>query len=262
MPLDPRTGGPADVTNRETWGSFDEALRAAPKLGGIGVVFTEADPFAGIDLDHCRDPNTGAIAPSAQEIIRALDSYAEISPSGTGVHVLVRGTLPPGGRKRGAVEMYDTARFFTMTGQHLPGTPRTIEERGAVLARVHSAIFGSPAPPTCPASRSRVPVTVDDQALIARIRLSRGGKRFGRLWRGDVTGYSSHSEADLALAGILAFWTRGDGKRIDCIFRQSGLMRAKWDERHFGDGRTYGQATIEKALSRRPSREYVVQVMS
>jgi primase-polymerase (primpol)-like protein len=92
--------------------------------GGIGFVFTPEDDLCGVDLDGCLDPETGEIEGWAQEIIEELDSYTEISPSGTGVHVLVRGTLPAGRNRKGRFEAYDRGRYFTVTGRHLAGTPR------------------------------------------------------------------------------------------------------------------------------------------
>jgi hypothetical protein len=120
----------ASSTNRDTWGTFEQALNVAQTGGfqGIGYVFSIEDPYCGVDLDHCRNPETGEIAQWAWEIIRRLNSYTEISPSGTGVHILIRGTVPPGGNSKGLpnggkVEMYSQARYFTMTGNHLGGTP-------------------------------------------------------------------------------------------------------------------------------------------
>ena len=107
------------------WTTLDNVLRhidANPaRKYGVGYVFSENDPFCGIDLDNCRDPETGEIAEWAWEWIRKLDSYAEVSPSGTGVKVIVKATLPGKGRKNpnyesGAVEVYDRSRFFTLTG--------------------------------------------------------------------------------------------------------------------------------------------------
>jgi putative DNA primase/helicase len=66
-------------------------------LDGIGFVFTESDPFCGVDLDACVDPKTGEIASWASEIVRELNSYTAFSPSGTGLHVLLRAEFPPGG---------------------------------------------------------------------------------------------------------------------------------------------------------------------
>lgn len=113
--------GKADSTNSETWRTFEEAvqaLKASPgRYNGIGFVFSSGDPFAGIDLDKCRDPETGELEEWAGEIVASLDGYAEASPSGTGVHIIVRGKAP--NKKRGRVEAYSSERYFTMTGRKL-----------------------------------------------------------------------------------------------------------------------------------------------
>lgn len=111
--------GRASSTDSETWGSFEEAVQAL-KTGlykGIGFVFSSGDPYAGIDLDGCRDPETGELEEWAAEIVRDLDGYAEVSPSGTGVHIIVRGKAP--NKKRGRVEAYSSGRFFTISGKVL-----------------------------------------------------------------------------------------------------------------------------------------------
>jgi putative DNA primase/helicase len=86
VPLCPHTGKLARVDQPETWGSYEETLEASKKdgCGGVGFVFTEEDPYAGIDLDDIRDSQTGEIEESARKIIEQLNSYAELSPSGTG----------------------------------------------------------------------------------------------------------------------------------------------------------------------------------
>jgi len=53
----------------------------------------------------------------------------------------------------------------------------------------------------------------------------------------------------MALCCLLAFWTGGDHQQIDRLFRQSGLLRDKWDEVHYADGSTYGEKTIERAVA-------------
>src|SRR5262245_28691956 len=125
IPIDPQTLRHADSTDPETWGTFEACIHALPvaleewegettgayRGGGIGFVFTHDDPYCGIDLDACVDPETGKVAPWAQHHVQALGSYTEITPSGTGLHILVEGTLPPHGRKKGKVETYAYARF-------------------------------------------------------------------------------------------------------------------------------------------------------
>ena len=268
VPRSPLTGEKAKSTDPQTWASYDEAVNAYRVHGhhGIGFVFTPEDGLCGVDLDGCLDPKSGEMEPWAQEAIEELDSYAEISPSGTGVHVLVRGELPEGRNRKGRFEAYDRARYFTVTGKHLSGTPRGIEGRQEELEGVVRRVFGEPsanshgAPVAAP---ERADNGISDNEVVQRALAASNGERFARLWDGDTTGHGSHSEADLALCGMLAFWAGPDEARIDGLFRRSRLMRPKWDERHYGDGRTYGQGTIAQALAgrsefweppRRPSR--------
>jgi putative DNA primase/helicase len=114
----------ASSTDLMTWSTFKDALAAyeaaEPPYSGIGFVFSSGDPYTGIDLDDCRNPETGAIAPWAQRIIdRVQEGYIETSPSGTGVHIIVEGTVRDGGMRKGPIEMYSRERFFTITGEVL-----------------------------------------------------------------------------------------------------------------------------------------------
>lgn len=240
IPINPRTGQPASVNDPSTWGTYLDAMRRDADRRGF--MFTAEDLYVGIDLDHCRDTKTGEIEPSAMEIIRALNSYTEVSPSGTGLHILAKAKLPPEGRKNGKIEMYDRDRYFTMTGQHLDGTPLTIEDRQQQLTDLHTRVF--PPRPPCPQVGGNA-LTGEDRALLDRVRQSQQREKFEKLWRGEISDYRSHSEADQALINILAFWTK-DHARIDRLFRASGLMRNKWDERR--GHQTYGERTIAKAL--------------
>ena len=144
VPYSPITGQRASSTNPETWAGYQEALRACKEqgYGGIGFVFTPEDDLCGVDLDGCLDPETGEIEGWAQEVIGELDSYTEISPSGTGVHILVRGELPEERNRKGRFEAYDRGRYFTVTGKHLAGTPQNIEERQEELRGVVQHVFG------------------------------------------------------------------------------------------------------------------------
>src|SRR5215208_1244308 len=131
VPYTPGTERRASSTDLLTWRTFEEALtayeRGEPPHDGIGFVFCSADPFVGIDLDDCRDPKSGHIEPWALKIAdRVQEGYVEASPSGTGVHVIVEGTVRDGSRARkkvhlngevvGEIEMYSRGRFFTITG--------------------------------------------------------------------------------------------------------------------------------------------------
>lgn len=113
LPINPITGALAASTRPETWASARDALAAVRRwsLTGAGFVFTDRDPYTGVDIDNCRARETGNIEEWAWEIIRALDSYTEVSPSGTGVHIIVRANLPTGQGNQvayhdGKVEMF------------------------------------------------------------------------------------------------------------------------------------------------------------
>jgi primase-polymerase (primpol)-like protein len=128
VPINPLTGKQASVTDPTTWGSFKDAYKRhrAGKTDGVGFVFTEADPFCGVDLDGCRDPETGQIDSWAQELIDDLDSYTEVSPTGTGLKIFVKATKPGAKCKAafgtGEVEIHDHARYFTVTGHSFDAT--------------------------------------------------------------------------------------------------------------------------------------------
>lgn len=116
----------ASSTKPATWGTFEQAVAVADQADGIGYVFSAEDPYCGIDLDHCRDVETGAILPEAQAIINTFDTYTEVSQSGTGVHLVLRGKLPADTWHKVKppelgfeVEVYDHGRYFCMTGAAL-----------------------------------------------------------------------------------------------------------------------------------------------
>jgi putative DNA primase/helicase len=235
VPKNPETGRKADPTASRTWGAFDLAYEHHVTCGsdGIGFVLTPGDPFAGVDLDHCRDPQSGEIQPGAQAIVNRLRSYTEISPSGTGLRILLKGQLPPKGRRKGDIEVYDEKHFVTLTGHHLAGTPTTIEPRQETLEAWHAEVFHKTSRPSASASHpgtsyphEAIATNPTDNAIIEKARHAKNGAKFSRLMAGDHSGYPSPSEADLALCGILAFYTQ-DPAQIDRLFRRSGLLREK-----------------------------------
>jgi putative DNA primase/helicase len=119
VPHSARTGRKASSTDLLTWATFQEALKAYEngEYAGVGFVFSSADRYTGIDLDNCVDGD-GEIAGWALEIVRYFDSYTELSASGTGLHIIVRGDVP--NRRKDEVEVYSSKRFFTVTG-HVVG---------------------------------------------------------------------------------------------------------------------------------------------
>ncbi|RDZ54435.1 hypothetical protein C5C07_02565 [Haloferax sp. Atlit-4N] len=263
------TGGPASVTDPSTWTTFDEALASARDgpADGVGYVFTDDDPFVVVDIGECRDSETGATERWAWELVDRLDSHTQINPSGTGYHVLVRGTLPSGSDRAGSLGLSDDAGFFPVTGDRLEGTSAAIAERSDVLAAIHGAYFeADPEPSPTPAVESvapdsdRAPVDarldevsgpgndLADDEVIDRASTAVNGVKFTHLWRGDTSGYDDRDEADAALCSILAFWTAGDARQMCRLFRDCGLFRPKWDEVAHADGSTYGAKTVHRAI--------------
>lgn len=242
VPYSPASGSHARSDDSASWGTIAEAREAARREGcnGIGFVFTADDPFCGVDLDRCVDPDSGEIEPWASEVLDELDSYAEISPSGIGLHFIVRATLPEGRRRNGRVEMYDRGRFFTVAGDHLPGTPGDIEDRQEQIDALHARLF----PRESPAKNGNAPSNSPTDAEVQRRAMSAAnGARFAALWAGDRSGYASDSEADLTLCSMLAFWVGTDEGRTASLFTRSGLMREKWNRED------YRRRTIARALA-------------
>jgi putative DNA primase/helicase len=141
-------GKRAKSDDSRTWSAIDEVAHAWAKskarYQGIGFVFTETDPFAGIDLDACID-KTGAVKPWARPILEPFaDTYQEVSPSGRGVKVWVKASLDGPGRRSphqdGAIEIYDRGRFFTTTGNVLNGAPLRVADHQAEVRKLYALI--------------------------------------------------------------------------------------------------------------------------
>jgi len=258
-PYNCRTGGYARHDRPSTWVTFEEALAyvaAHPQMDGIGYVFAADDPFLGIDLDACID-ETGTIKPWAADIVDVLASYTELSPSGRGLHLIVEATWPTdaGHRRRiqgdadaeAKVEVFDRLRYFTITGRRWPGTPGHVAAR---QTRVDELARSMPAPTPASAATApgNIPLALDDRELLDRMFGSRHGAQIQNLWAGDTSAHGGDaSAADQALCNHLAFWTDNDAPRMDRLFRQSGLVRAKWESRE-----DYRSLTIGKAIAATP----------
>lgn len=226
IPINPHTLGNAATDKPSTWGTFEKAASNIREGLGIGFVVTDSDPFTGGDLDKCVNPETGEIEAWALDMIKSVGSYAEISPSETGMRIFVKAKLPEGKRKIGRVEIYDSGRFLTLTGQILAGYTEIKFFDGEKLYRLFVAAG-------------------EDLKIIDKAIAATNGDKFRALWNGDWSEYPSQSEADMALVSILFFYTK-DKEWTDRLFRKSGLFRQKWDEKHFADGRTYGQKLVEE----------------
>jgi putative DNA primase/helicase len=229
----------ASVTSPNDWSSFQDVVDniGTGRFAGIGFVLTDADDILAYDLDHCLNIKNGNLEVWAEKLIKELDSYTEITPSGDGLRVIIRGDVPadgrqqrhltsPDGKNQGAVECYKNKRYITVTGIHYPFSPKTIEER----------------PDTIWKNFFENNKTKEVKTLFTN---GKAKKLFEGDWKDD---YGSQSDADLALCRYLADVVDGDEEKLNVLFKQSKLFRPKWDEQHYGDGRTYGAATIQKAI--------------
>ena len=253
VPYDPRTGRKASSTNPETWATLPEAMRAQTKylFTGVGFVFTEAGGIVGVDIDHCRKEN-GTFTEAAQAILDKYPSYTEISPSGAGLHIFYRGVMPGKGNKNSAtgVEMYASARYFTMTGNRLEGTPEAIADGAQALPWIHENYIARKQARKRKAKKAARRVVLTDEQVLEKARAAQNAEDFTALWEGRwQEKFASQSEADLALCCALAFWTGRDREQMDRLFRQSALFREKWDKVHHADGATYGEETLEQAIA-------------
>ncbi|MCC8998432.1 MAG: hypothetical protein LM522_02860, partial [Candidatus Contendobacter sp.] len=260
----------AESNNPATWSDFETAIAAAVRLNleGVGLNLWESDGLTGLDLDHVFDPATGELDPLAVEVMeRFAGTYAEISPSGTGLRVWCYGKPGRSGKCTGKVkwlEVYShpSNRYLTVTGNQWPGSADHVTEQQDALDWLHTRFMaktdstGTESGSTQGNDKPRSPsvdsaLDLDDTALLDKARNAKNGALFGALWRGDLSGHGGdHSAADLALLNALAFWTGSDAARMDRLFRQSGLMRDKWDVVHDpATGRTYGQMSIAKAIA-------------
>ncbi len=246
-PINPKTGNFAMSNNPTTWTDFDTAVKVSEKYSGIGFMFGNS-PYFGVDLDDMpedlKDYQNGGADNRIAEFVHELQSYAEYSQSGNGIHIICRGTLPKGARHKKPVEMYETGRFFVMSGN--PCSQYTeIMDCTESIKLLHAKYLGGGREPVPRVTHQVNLASVND--IINAAENAKSGNKFKQLYGGDWSDYASASEGDMALCNMLAFWTGCDADKMDAIFRQSGLMRDKWDRRQSGS--TYGALTIQKAIA-------------
>lgn len=251
IPFNPVTGGRAQANNKNSFTDFDTAACASTDYDGVG--FLISDGLFVIDCDHCRRED-GSLTPTATEIVDLFAGcYMEWSPSGNGLHII--GYAPDYkfdkskfwmNNRNLNVEAYisgATNRFMTLTGNvYRDGAIKNAaSELQEFLSRFMLRDKNKPAElPSIGGSQ------LSDEEVLKKAAYARNGGNFKKLWSGDFSHYQSQSEADLALCGILAFWTNRDISQMDRLFRQSGLMRDKWERQQAGS--TYGKITLEKAV--------------
>ena len=219
VPYSPKTGKLAKVNDPETWSTYEQALHTVNTSNcydGLGFVLTDNDPYAFIDLDDTRGDS--AMLQRQIKIFNEFDSYAERSPGGNGLHIIVRGQIPSG-RRRSAVEIYSSQRYMTVTGDIYRDAP--IRDCDKLLQTLYSQM-GSGNQSTMVYLGLCEP-TETDEAIVERATSAANGEKFAALYSGNWEDYyPSQSEADLALVDIIAFYSKSR-VQISRIFRASGL---------------------------------------
>ncbi len=272
-------------TDPDSWVDYERAMKSfadhAPDFQGMA--FALSYHLAVIDLDHCGDKSTGQIAPWAQDTLDRFATYAEWSPSGTGIHIImfakdapkITGTkfvLPQGQGQR--IELYNARHYFTFTADPVPGHDGDVTEQSLAFMALHERVVQAqekvrnapqggrsrarsgparlseePEGPVEAAQHVRGLSGLTDGEVLAAAYASQHGETIQRLYRdGDASDYrNDRSSADMALAQFLSFYTGRDPEQIERIMRSSALARDKWDSKR--PGGTYLTFTIDKAVA-------------
>jgi putative DNA primase/helicase len=240
-------GHKASSTDEATWSTYEDVIKALEtgKFDGIGWMFKF--PYVGFDQDHCREKD-GSIQEAAKRNLDILHSYSEISPSGTGTHTIIKGTKPGKVCRHESYEMYDRARYFTMTGNIIPDYGTEINENSPGIKAVYEAcLLNSQERERETAAKPDKVTNLADNEIISKASSAANGSKFNELYNGGLNGYPSPSEGDQALCDILAFYTK-DRRQIERIFKSSSRGRGKTERPD------YMSKTIEAALRRVPEQ--------
>ncbi|MFB8509228.1 phage/plasmid primase, P4 family [Enterococcus durans] len=255
IPIDPFTGLNGKSNDESTWSDYQTALSAIDKYDCQGLGFYFKAPYFGIDIDDIEGEVQRYIQGDIEtnmvyEFVHSMASYAEYSQSGNGIHIISKGKLPGKRRRKGNVEMYDSGRFFVMTGNIVNEQFAEINEAPkTTLKLLYSRYIGDDK--IIPFNNQNATINqidLSESEIIEKALQSKQGPKFKVFLNGGWEAfYDSQSEADIAFANILAFWTGRDFEKMDSIFRQSDLMREKYDERRPPDS-TYGANLLNKAI--------------
>lgn len=258
IPINPYDGSAGKSNDPNTWSDFDTAMRALNDVERAdGLAFYFANGYVGLDIDHIdsnledwragdNDPNN--LVNKFQDLTD--NTYMEVSQSGTGIHAIFKGKIPGKRRRKGNYEMYQTGRFFALTGNNIIPDPTIKSMSDDEMKTLYEFLFGKDNIVQLHSESDNItPVDLSVVEIIKRAENSaKTGTRFTMFMKGGWEQfYSSHSEADMAFANDLAFWTGRDFHKMDTIFRNSSLMREKFDEKH--GAVTYGTSLLNKAIN-------------
>jgi hypothetical protein len=229
LPYSP-AGALAKSNEPTTWGTLDAALADLQRrrFSGIGFMFAADDPFVGIDLDDVRDPETEELTAVAQEIIARLNTYADVSPSGTGVKLIGIGKLPDGkGRKSkdGMIEVYDRLRYFAITGQRLPGCPAEPQQCQAALEDLLRHRVSPPKPSPEPTRLAATPSGLDRQRLMDRAR------KYIAKMDPAISGERGHDRTFSVAMKLVEGFALTDDEVLELLREYSDRCQPPWSER-------------------------------
>jgi primase-polymerase (primpol)-like protein len=252
VPYNVLTGYKAKSNDISTFTDFITTTTVAQsgKYDGIGVGLF--DNLCAIDIDDC--VKDGVLSEMAQDIINTMNAYTEYSPSGNGVHILFtvndfsyEKTAYYINKRDIGLEVYVasiTNKYVTVTGNVI--SAGEYSDRTAELQIILDKYMTKQDKNTVEPVSNQPIYNLSDEEILEKAKAAKNSEKFNALYSGDISAYPSHSEADLALCSMLAFWCGCDTAQIDRIFRGSGLYREKWDEPR--NGTTYGQNVIEQAV--------------
>lgn len=250
----------ASVNNPKTWGSFADVVKAkeTADYDGIGYVLTDKDLYVGIDFDNCINEE-GQLSEEVLRIVERLDSYTEVSPSGTGIHVIVKADLSDyingsGMKKDGVIcEIYTSLRFFTMTGEVLLNK-HDINEATEVVKELITEYYPEKlkSQQVSQNVKEYPRLKVSKERVLKKMFNSKYGKDIRALYNGKVDGNKvgkSPSEIDFTLCKHLAFWCRKDKLLMKEILLDSKLNRDKFYRVDLGQ-KCYLDTTIDAACKK------------
>jgi putative DNA primase/helicase len=234
----------ASKTNPSHWSDFETAVAAVRNdpegIAGIGWIPQKG--FVAIDLDDCVDPETGEPNEYAKDVMKRHSSYTERTPSGCGLRIIVKdgqGLVTTSPKRTGKGEIMISPNYVTLTGHKVPESPDEVAEGGEALAAFYGELVGpkgepprhEPAPVDQP-----VACAIEDEEILRIARRARNREKFEKLWNGDASDYQSASEADMAMASMLAFYVGPQGRdQLIRLLKRSGLKREKHDRQDYMD---------------------------
>lgn len=241
---------PASSTNPSSWSSFDKTIQKIDDYDGVGFVLTKDDDYIVLDLDdiHIDSETYESLTDIAKEVMEM--TWWEVSPSGTGVHAYFKGTLPDEVRRKNKsehLELYSHSRFMTFTGVN-DGITKEISSDQSYIDSLVERYFKHEVITNDTINYDITPANLEDNEVMQLMAKSTNADKLSKLMSGGWREiFESQSEADLSLLNALAFYTQKNIVQMDRIFRDSDLMRPKWDE--LRGAKTYGQISIEKAIA-------------